>query len=496
MHLDLVAWKNLQEHFSSALNLAIDFLDIHGRPLVSTGTRTPYSQLLRSQKMGSDLIAQCIQEHIEEVRITKQPLLYTGFGSLQRLIIPIICNTHEIGVLTCEFAQKLDRTQLKDLAFLTGGDQQELTSAFYDSQHPISIDEVQRSLHILASLAPTYAAEKKELTSELSKLTLIKDFTQAIRGILDLTQLTNTIERFLEPVIKSSSTTLITYKDEQITNVYHSEVQYPKHLLNVDVALAKIAAQTKTGEYIKDTSKDIRLKEFFEKPRCILSIPLIQQKNILGCVIIHGDYIKELTEDDFEVLSLMSEYLSVAVSNALSLKEVERLSITDPLTGLHNRRSFNQLLEQEIARSKRTQEPLSLLLLDIDHFKNYNDTNGHQAGDKLLKELAQLIKTTMRKTDIPARYGGEEFVIILPNTSLIGSEQVAEKLRQAVEEHDFDHAHKQPLGHVSISIGLATLRPADTQETLIKRADDYLYKAKERGRNQFISSKRIEESVN
>ena len=489
MHLDLVAWTTLQEQFSTNLGLAIDFFDINLSPLVCTGKRTNYANLIRSQKMGCDLITQCNNEHLEEVRIAKKPITYTGFGSQEKLMVPVF-NEHElIGILVTEFAIKLDSSKIDELTFLTGGDKSEIRSTFHESTPKISIDECKRALSTIASIAPKIAFEKQEITSELSKLTLIKDFTQSIRGILDLTQLTSSIERFFESFIKSSSTTLVTYKNEEITNLFHSEVQFSKSLLNLDIALAKIASQTKTGEYIPDSANDLRLREHFEKPKGIVSIPLVQQKEILGCVIIHGDYLKALVDEDFEVLSLVSDYLAVSVSNSLSLKEVERLSITDGLTGLNNRRSFNINLAKEIERAKRSGEPLSLLLFDIDNFKNYNDSNGHQAGDKLLQELSNLLKREIRSTDICARYGGEEFVVILPETSVIGSEQVAEKLRQVIEDHPFDFAHKQPLGCISVSIGLSTLRPADTQETLLKRADDYLYQAKDAGRNRWISSK-------
>ncbi len=166
----------------------------------------------------------------------------------------------------------------------------------------------------------------------------------------------------------------------------------------------------------------------------------------------------------------------------LVLKEGERLKLlaeTDPLTGLYNKGKFNEVLQKEIERAKRYKRPLSIIVFDIDHFKKINDTYGHKIGDDVLKSLAKIIKSSVRKTDFAARWGGEEFVILLPETDLEGARKVAEKLREKVEKHKFPG-----VGKVTISLGVAQLKDNEDPNDFIVRADMALYKAKEGGRNR------------
>ena len=177
-------------------------------------------------------------------------------------------------------------------------------------------------------------------------------------------------------------------------------------------------------------------------------------------------------------------------------KEIASLANKDGLTKLYNHRYFQERLRQEISQAKRQKSFVSFLLMDIDHFKTYNDQNGHPAGDKLLKQLAELLtqhgedgkqNTSSRVTDIVARYGGEEFVMILPFTPYDGAKIKAERIRKAVEEYPFEHREKQELKCISLSIGIATF-PDSAKEPaeLIEAADRCLYQAKHEGRNRVV----------
>jgi diguanylate cyclase (GGDEF)-like protein len=160
------------------------------------------------------------------------------------------------------------------------------------------------------------------------------------------------------------------------------------------------------------------------------------------------------------------------------------LSHTDPLTGLNNRRSMMEALDKEFERSTRTQSPLSLLMLDIDHFKKINDNFGHQQGDKVLQSLAALLKEHLRQYDLATRFGGEEFALILPETSEKDACLVAERIRQSIQELELDDLPTH--FRMTASIGLAT-SPNEvmaTPDDLIREADDALYNAKRRGRNR------------
>jgi diguanylate cyclase (GGDEF)-like protein len=173
-------------------------------------------------------------------------------------------------------------------------------------------------------------------------------------------------------------------------------------------------------------------------------------------------------------------------------KEVEKmreeailLSYTDDLTGIYNHRFFIQQMTIEVERQKRYSTPFSILMIDIDYFKHYNDTNGHLAGDQVLKTISLIIQHGVRLTDIVARYGGEEFVAILINAGKEEAKEIAERVRIMIAETSFLNEKEQPNGDLTVSIGVATFSPAvSTLTDLIREADNALYRAKKAGRNR------------
>lgn len=250
--------------------------------------------------------------------------------------------------------------------------------------------------------------------------------------------------------------------------------------------------QNKYNELIKDPQNLQALADLMQQVFGLthfLAIPLILENDVAGVVV----------TADIEDLSLrrvfdsFMQVLSVSYHNAVMRKRMHEMAIKDPLTSLYNRRYYNQKLEEEIARSRRTRYPVSLIYLDIDHFKKYNDNNGHQNGDLLLKAISKLMQKTSRANDIVARLGGEEFSIILPHTDLMGAAVKAEKLRKAVETTKFPFGELQPMGFISISIGVSEYPAvAKDAEALVKAADDALYKVKETSRNRVCVAQPIE----
>lgn len=172
-------------------------------------------------------------------------------------------------------------------------------------------------------------------------------------------------------------------------------------------------------------------------------------------------------------------------------EKLQHLSTTDALTGLMNRRRFDEIFREEWQRSVRGGHPLTLLMIDIDHFKMYNDTYGHLQGDKALRRVAKALITAVRRpSDRVMRYGGEEFIVILPDTDAIGGYQVAEKLRLAVQAMGLEHQSSPAASMLTISAGIATIIPQARQSMvgLIAAADNALYKAKEKGRNCTVTA--------
>jgi diguanylate cyclase (GGDEF)-like protein len=214
--------------------------------------------------------------------------------------------------------------------------------------------------------------------------------------------------------------------------------------------------------------------------------PIIPKKQIKGLIAV-GQKIngEPFTRSEQELYSLLAHFISVAFSNSILYQRMGRISITDGLTELYNYRYFKRRIEYEVVRAQRYDHCLTLVLFDVDNFKNYNDTLGHPAGDVALKMVARILKSMIRKSDIAVRYGGEEFCVILPEGKTRSGWEFAERLRKQIEAHQFDREEVQPGGKLTISLGVASFpKHADSSQQLIEKADTALYTAKGSGRNR------------
>ncbi|MBU1002220.1 MAG: diguanylate cyclase [Proteobacteria bacterium] len=224
-----------------------------------------------------------------------------------------------------------------------------------------------------------------------------------------------------------------------------------------------------------------------------IKLPATEARRHWEAIIKHRDTLRALTEREFELLATVVDYFTSVnpllvtpiTLEADTLAHCQRLMMLDDLTGLYNRRYFSAELQKEIERSRRLKRPMALLMADIDHFKTFNDTHGHAAGDMALASVGKIMRDSARLMDQAIRYGGEEFVFILPHTSKEDAIVVAERLRRAMEVHIPSDAAGDPLPPVTLSIGLSAC-PDDGEDpiTLIEAADRALYRAKGQGRNQ------------
>jgi len=216
-----------------------------------------------------------------------------------------------------------------------------------------------------------------------------------------------------------------------------------------------------------------------------LRLPLLFEDNLLGILWIWG---KNLSRADLPIMSIFAKQIGVSLERARLYQEVQSLALTDPLTGLHNRRSLFELGRVEFARAQRMDRAFCCMMLDLDHFKQINDTYGHPVGDQVLQEFADRCKRSVREVDLVGRYGGEELIILLPETDRPTSMQVAERLRTSIAATPIKVDDKEIA--LTVSIGVAT-KDENTQqlETVIARADQAMYIAKHRGRNCVAMSK-------
>src|SRR5689334_18782852 len=203
------------------------------------------------------------------------------------------------------------------------------------------------------------------------------------------------------------------------------------------------------------------------------------------------DTLAKSTRDMREINKALEERLLLSkneISNLQqSLEAIRAESLTDPLTGLGNRKYFDRMIETAVQNALANNEPLSLLMFDIDHFKSFNDSYGHLTGDQVLRLVGMSLKQTIKGQDITARYGGEEFAVVLPNTALRQALTVADHIRRAVMAKELKKKSTgEILGRVTISVGVSLLKPNDDTDALIERADACLYAAKRNGRNRVI----------
>jgi len=216
-----------------------------------------------------------------------------------------------------------------------------------------------------------------------------------------------------------------------------------------------------------------------------LAAPLRRGTGVLGVLVMEREPAQPaFTSDDEAMLTSLAGPAGIAVDNVLLHREAQRLSVTDPLTGAGNLRHMTTTLAREVERSTRFNRPLSVLLLDLDHFKNVNDTYGHTVGDGVLRELARRLASVVREVDTVARYGGEEFVVVTPETDTEGAQFLAERICEAVREEPFRIG--SDVVDVTVSVGVASLPIHGTASgDLVRAADEGLYAAKRAGRDQW-----------
>lgn len=234
-----------------------------------------------------------------------------------------------------------------------------------------------------------------------------------------------------------------------------------------------------------------QLSQSYMPLRSIAVLPLVRYGELIGSFNL-GSFSEERFAEHAgtDFLQRLSTIVAICIENAANNERLKRVGLTDPLTRINNRRFFDQRLNEEIARSTRANEPISCLFIDIDHFKSINDENGHQQGDFILREVARLIREQLRNCDVIARYGGEEFSILLTNTPEKTAWDVAERIRDRLEQYPFQLPETDKTLRVTVSIGIATLSGLQGLEdtvklghVLVENADQALYVAKSDGRN-------------
>lgn len=252
-----------------------------------------------------------------------------------------------------------------------------------------------------------------------------------------------------------------------------------------------LTAHTDTGEILEAINR-AEIFRYITKPWENQELLITLQQ-----AVEHHDLLSQNQKLVRELAAVNKNLESLVEKRTLELKlaneKLAELAMTDPLTKIMNRRAFSKKLLEEIDRSSRYKHSMVIAMVDVDHFKHFNDTEGHLLGDEALKKIAQLFLGNLRKSDSLARYGGEEFIIMMPETKLASGVEICERLRSAIEHHSFQG--QQRAGYLTISIGLCEFpEVGESSDALINAADKALYEAKQSGRNRVVTSRHVKQS--
>jgi diguanylate cyclase (GGDEF)-like protein len=317
------------------------------------------------------------------------------------------------------------------------------------------------------------AAEAAQARLRSAELERLMTLSQALANALDPATLQQALWRYLPAFAGERPFWLLTRRRDRWESFLQDTTAGGRRSLEELEAIADRAVSP-------ETIQDARLAGIAEGDA--LCFPMVAGGVAVGVLGIHGD--ATITSDERKALGAATGLIAIAVRNVQLLLDTRDHSLRDGLTGCFNRGHGLEALAGELRRARRSRQPLSILMFDIDHFKTINDELGHLRGDDLLRAVGALLTRVVRSTDVRCRYGGDEFLIILPDTPLIGAQQVAESVRRQMTSLAMVVGDKKMA--VTVSVGVATAGPAELGVTaLIERADDALYQAKGAGRDRW-----------
>lgn len=327
------------------------------------------------------------------------------------------------------------------------------------------------------------------------KMATVLNTSRYLSSILDLDELLEKImDRTLELAGAGRGLLLLYPSSEEkkpelevkvVRNVGREELE--RNAFSTSRSIISRIEKEKKPLIIEDAGADDQLKDEVSVIRyglkSVLCVPITaREKKMLGIIYLDNHLVSGLfTEEDLNILELLAHQAGVSIENALLYNR----AVTDGLSGLYNHNFFENYLMKSVSQSNRYNKKLSLLMVDIDHFKKFNDTHGHRAGDLVLRTVSGVLKKSVRESDLLARYGGEEFAVVSPETDIEGAKKLGEKMRKAIEESKVLHTikNKEVELKVTVSIGVAELEKGEDRIDLMEKSDKALYKAKSLGRN-------------
>jgi diguanylate cyclase (GGDEF)-like protein len=336
----------------------------------------------------------------------------------------------------------------------------------------------------------------KKLERNIIQLYTLYNISKSLSTASEMDKLLNQVVEEVSHALKVHRMNIMLVNDDRTEMSIVAGLGMPHQVQDMRVKLTEgiygLVSATGQAEVLNDLKANPRFKAVTgldDDASSLICAPFKGHGQVIGILNAYKLGGESFDTAAFELLMAASSQIGIALENARLFEETRFLSITDGLTALYNHRYFMERLAEEYDRAKRYKRQLSIILIDIDHFKKFNDANGHPEGDYLLRSFAEIMKKIARKSDVVARYGGEEFIIILPEADKETAKITAERLRSEVEKTDFKGGQTQPLGRVTISLGVSYFQENTASfEELIKMADNALYRAKEDGRNRVCSA--------
>lgn len=333
-----------------------------------------------------------------------------------------------------------------------------------------------------ASIASEQALLEKRVEERTTEIEMLQRLASMLAASNSIVEVQRVLSEIAPKVIGELHCAVSLVNDQG--HLIETKIEWPSTWPGLNVFNSDDCWALRKGRFhvSKDKHSSLTCNHMGENKERTLCVPLLAQGHAIGLLhVLLGE-----NEADLNLIFTLSEHLGLALANLNMQEKLREQAIKDPLTKLYNRRYMDEVLEREINRCQRHDVLMSILLLDIDHFKPFNDNFGHDAGDYVLQSLAKSLLASIRKEDLACRVGGEEFAIILPETSTKAAQACAEKINQQVKAQEL-HFHGNYLGHVTVSIGVATFGShGGDEKSLFKAADVALYEAKEAGRDKVV----------
>lgn len=326
------------------------------------------------------------------------------------------------------------------------------------------------------------------------ELETMVELGKALTATLDLSEVLNAVMNSVCQTIKASTWSLLLMDNksrELIFEVVFSPAaeRLKGRRLPAGQGVAGWVATHGQALLLPDVQKDSRFDAEYDRDssfttRSIACVPLKSADCVLGVIELINPFDEGFVDDDLQLLSTIADFAAIAIENARNYQRIQQLVITDDLTGLYNARHMAKLIELEVERAGRYNKELSLVFIDLDHFKTVNDTRGHLSGSQILTEFGAFIRQNIRKIDFAARYGGDEFVLVLPETPKAGALILCNHILAGLRKHLFLADADLPPLQLTASLGIATFpEDAGNKDELVAKADQAMYYVKEHTRN-------------